>query len=71
MNKKNDGQQDDLISIVSDFRDIEDSIIWIMKVLKDYGATKALKISEDLLKETNIYKYENFFCSDKSTSRNG
>ena len=61
-----------LLSLVSDFRDIEDSIIWTIHKLNEYDAPVATKLAEDLLREIIRYKSENVSqdLSD-SSSRNG
>lgn len=52
-------ENEQLLSLVSDFRDIEDSIVWSLQVLNDYKAQRAIVLAEELLKEIIRYKSAN------------
>lgn len=52
-------ENEKLLSLACDFRDIEDSIIWSLQMLNDYQAKRAIVLAEALLKEIIRYKSEN------------
>lgn len=54
--KKDKVSDTDLLSLASDFRDIEDSIIWTIEKLQEYEADRAVELSQELLKEIIHYK---------------
>ena len=48
--------QDGLIGLVTDFHDIEDSLIWVIETLNSYQAERLVETSQTLLEDVIRYK---------------